>query len=1401
MSRRLLFGGVLAVLCLVALVFGGALLSATLAPETADEILTEEHGFDESELDRVGSAQNPVGYGGTPGPIADPTDRYGPVAEPYWRTATYDRYTRKTWEMTDAVDGLDTIDAIQSDGDTQQYAIDTWGLSDAVPVPSGTTAVDETTAQRAQLLPDGSLYASEPFSPGTTLTVERADQTWEYDDFDVVSSGYPEELSPYTTLPDELPSRVTEKASAITDGVESPYVSAILLEQWLLSQNEYAVDAEAEDDWLVDEFLFEREDGTSEFFATAFATMARSQDIPARYVTGFAPGETTDEGQEAVRGTNAHAWVELYFEDIGWVPFDPTPADHIEKREAAVEDGVETTVESFGGVGEKPQFLRSDSDWKIVDDDELSVEFIEQPTPGTSATVEVTADGTPLVEHRISVDGEVAGLTDEDGQRTVDIPYTNEITVTVERYTGEGSPQVDTGDEDEQGEDQQDDDGQEDGGDRDGDEDSGEITGGEGTTDGGLGALTPGEETGVGGDVGFEPETYGNSDTSVHFTVESKEPAYWRTDAYDKYTGAGWQQTGEQSPYDEPLERTGEQSDTVEYEVTLEREATALPTVWRPEALSGVDELSVTEQSGIHADTTLPEGTTYSGVSSQPPDDVDTLRSADGAYPDDILDRYTQRPEDEPERIDELTADIVGGEPTAYDKTMAVQEWLRDEKEYSLDVGTTSDQIADTFIFEMDAGYCEYFATAMVSMLRSQDIPTRYVVGYATGEEVAEDTYEVRGMNAHAWVEVYFPDVGWVTFDPTPGDDRLSNEEDLLERDDPDNEPSLESIGSPGESVTAEAIERETDAIIDETDFETGGYADHLSVSTEITVGDGASSQSDQLRFVAEETEAVDLVPLADLQPVTVETGTLQSFSGGSGLTDATVLTAPVRTGTVSEMDRTSQTTLSDGGEVNFSLDADLSVSLGEETTPGASLSIEATIDDVPVPDASVEMYQTGSQEELLRTARTDSEGQATVDLPGTASVVIAVTRGQFSETETHAIDDSLDISFKDDPIPGKDVSLAVTSDDEPVSGFPVTLRATEAEGEASDDSLSSEGRTADDGTVTLSAPYAEEFTATVTADELEATDTVTIEPQLSVSDGNTPGENVTLTVSAGDEPVSGLAVSPGETETDDDGTATVSLPFANETTVTASRGAIELSEERSLSGEFQLRTTGPPVPGTSVTATVTMDGEPVEGADIQRDGETVETTDEEGEATVSLPANPTANGEIAAIHGELRSKTTVPVQYSWLVVGGLVTGIFGVVLWRTDTDSLRTQLLLAPDSLLSLLIGLINRMRGTMLRLRKGVDDSSLLGNGTASDTQRNATDDDSPATRYWRRFVAIVGAEPTDTPAEIATRAVNAGLPVNPVRRIVSSYRSYRYGESSSTESDELEEAVKTVEREAHE
>jgi len=82
----------------------------------------------------------------------------------------------------------------------------------------------------------------------------------------------------------------------------------------------------------------------------------------------------------------------------------------------------------------------------------------------------------------------------------------------------------------------------------------------------------------------------------------------------------------------------------------------------------------------------------------------------------------------------------------------------------------------------MDAGYCTYYATTMVTMLRSQDVPARFVTGYTDGERVDEDRQVVRGLNAHAWVEVYFPEYGWVQFDPTPGGPREAVREQNLQQ-------------------------------------------------------------------------------------------------------------------------------------------------------------------------------------------------------------------------------------------------------------------------------------------------------------------------------------------------------------------------------------------------------------------------------------------------------------------------------------------------------------------------------------------------------------------------------------------------------------------------------------------
>jgi transglutaminase-like putative cysteine protease len=66
-------------------------------------------------------------------------------------------------------------------------------------------------------------------------------------------------------------------------------------------------------------------------------------------------------------------------------------------------------------------------------------------------------------------------------------------------------------------------------------------------------------------------------------------------------------------------------------------------------------------------------------------------------------------------------------------------------------------------------GYCEYFATTMVMLLRELGIPSRLAMGYLPGQRQSDGSWLVRRSAAHAWVEVFFPAYGWVAFDPTPG--------------------------------------------------------------------------------------------------------------------------------------------------------------------------------------------------------------------------------------------------------------------------------------------------------------------------------------------------------------------------------------------------------------------------------------------------------------------------------------------------------------------------------------------------------------------------------------------------------------------------------------------------------
>jgi protein-glutamine gamma-glutamyltransferase len=158
------------------------------------------------------------------------------------------------------------------------------------------------------------------------------------------------------------------------------------------------------------------------------------------------------------------------------------------------------------------------------------------------------------------------------------------------------------------------------------------------------------------------------------------------------------------------------------------------------------------------------EGTSF--LSLTPPSQ---LRMAPSAYPKEIENTYLQLPPLDP-RIQPLAEKITAKSKNAYDKTANIEQYLISRYTYTLDLSSVSptDPLAD-FLFVHRSGNCEYFAAAMTVMLRSIGIPARYATGFLGGEynDVGGD-YIVRESDAHAWVEVYFPDYGWITFDPTP---------------------------------------------------------------------------------------------------------------------------------------------------------------------------------------------------------------------------------------------------------------------------------------------------------------------------------------------------------------------------------------------------------------------------------------------------------------------------------------------------------------------------------------------------------------------------------------------------------------------------------------------------------
>jgi transglutaminase-like putative cysteine protease len=144
-------------------------------------------------------------------------------------------------------------------------------------------------------------------------------------------------------------------------------------------------------------------------------------------------------------------------------------------------------------------------------------------------------------------------------------------------------------------------------------------------------------------------------------------------------------------------------------------------------------------------------------------------------------DRYTDLPEDIDPQVRVQAIDLTERLTTPFEKGLAIEHWFREAGGFvydlEVDQGHSEDLLA-TWLFDDSVenesyrrGYCEQFATSMAVMTRSIGIPTRVVLGFTPGRQTAANEVVVLDNNAHSWVELWIPAVGWIAFDPTPRGD------------------------------------------------------------------------------------------------------------------------------------------------------------------------------------------------------------------------------------------------------------------------------------------------------------------------------------------------------------------------------------------------------------------------------------------------------------------------------------------------------------------------------------------------------------------------------------------------------------------------------------------------------
>lgn len=249
--------------------------------------------------------------------------------------------------------------------------------------------------------------------------------------------------------------------------------------------------------------------------------------------------------------------------------------------------------------------------------------------------------------------------------------------------------------------------------------------------------------------------------------------SYWLGTTYDEYTGHGWFSSGFQERDYRAGEHVSEEAppaDHILYQtVRVENAPSIVYAAGRLESVDQAFQIAWRQPGDMFGANVT--SNSYRAESFVPGFDAGALRAAGQAYPDWIRTQYMRVPETMPPRVLALARDLTATEPTPYDRAVALETYLHTFP-YSLAVPLPPENhdVVDYFLFDLRRGYCDYYATAMAMLARAAGMPARVAVGYAAGSyDPATDTYRVTEADAHSWTQIYFPNYGWVDFEPTSG--------------------------------------------------------------------------------------------------------------------------------------------------------------------------------------------------------------------------------------------------------------------------------------------------------------------------------------------------------------------------------------------------------------------------------------------------------------------------------------------------------------------------------------------------------------------------------------------------------------------------------------------------------